>query len=267
MNRRTYLRFAAGSTTLALVPGTVPGSRAGLASTTDESGSRQGEAAVDLSVHEVEDGEHVTYLESEDVVEYAAVMSGDEVVKYRSTDWEDWAQQRCTESAATRAREYLDDELPVDVGGGITNRVDGESFAAFVSVVDEDEEWTLEDLASQTPATVAASYELGEQAYEMDVPIYVERRTETETMEGDMAGADGVHEGSDDGNGNNGSGTNGGDDPGQGETDEQDSDDEDDTADDTGDDGFGPGFGIGSAIAVLAGGWYVARRGSGGTDE
>lgn len=240
----------------------------------------QGESDVELTVHKEEDDEHVEYIEEDDEVEFVAVMSGDEPVRYETTAWERWGEMRTTRAAREKAAEYVDGELDVRVGGGITSRVEGQDIAAFVSVSAE-EDVTLDELVGVTPSTVEVTYELDGRTFEMDVPIYATLRSEVVSDFGwtidtnnatDLGGDD--DESEDDRSENNDSDDNGGgsdDDSDNGDNTDSDDNGDDNDSDngDDSDDGFGPGFGVGGALAAL-GGAYVLRRqrlGERGTDH
>jgi PGF-CTERM protein len=191
MKRRGFLSAAAGTAAgIALLQ---PVS----ASTAQTDAYRQGKAEVRLSVHHVEEKEHVTYFEDPEnvtegigdtpvekrhdedlaaeggVVRFAAGMSGDEVVYYMTRSFQQFGEMRCRYAAAEKAAAHVESALDRSVAHGSTSEARENTASAFVSVkVDENEGITLADLAAVTPRSVDATYEIDGQVYETTVPIY-----------------------------------------------------------------------------------------------
>lgn len=170
-------------------------------------GPVRGESDAEIEVREVEDDEDVEYVESNDAVRYVAgwryvdreeeeTDGADEQNETRedgpperepvfeTTPFERWGETQCLSAAGTAAAEHVNDELGTDeVGGGITATVEGEDRAAFVSVetvldrggnVVRESDVEFEELVAATPATVEATYVLGDREYELAAPVYAE---------------------------------------------------------------------------------------------
>lgn len=170
-------------------------------------GPVRGESDVEIEVREVEDDENVEYVASDDAVRYVAAWrhvdrektdgEGDRDDQngtddgpperepvFETTPFERWGETQCLSAAARAAVDHVNDELDTDeVGGGVTSTVEGEDRAAFVSVetvLDRDGEVVresdveFEELVAATPATVEATYVLGDREYELAAPVYAE---------------------------------------------------------------------------------------------
>ena len=185
MNRRSYLSAAAG--TVAGIALLQP-----ISAAPDQGDShRRGEAEVDLSVHHVEEKEHVSYFEDPEnvtkgvgdayleqkhdedlaeehgVVRFAAAMSGDEPVRYITRSFQWFGEMRCRYAAAGEAAAHVESRLDYSTGGGSSSRVeDGTSHAVVTVATEEGDDLSLEDVASVTPKSVTASYEIDGEAYE-----------------------------------------------------------------------------------------------------
>ena len=173
-------------------------------------GPVRGESDAEVEIREVEDDENVEYV-ADDAVRYVAAWRHvDQAEKTERTDeenreepngteedgpperepvfettpFERWGETQCLSAAARAAAERANDELGTDeVGGGITATTEGEDRAAFVSVetvLDRDGEVVresdveFEELVAATPATVEATYVLGDREYELAAPVYAE---------------------------------------------------------------------------------------------
>lgn len=157
-------------------------------------GPTRGASDDDIEVREVEDDENITYIEESNAVRYVAgwrhtnqteVEEGEPPERepvFETTPFERWGETQCLSAAAQAAAEHVDDELDIDeVSGGITSTVEGEGRTAIVSVeavLDRGGEVVhtptveFETLVAATPATVEATYVLGEQEYALSVPVY-----------------------------------------------------------------------------------------------
>lgn len=157
-------------------------------------GPTRGANDVDIEVREVERDENVTYVQEDNAVQYVAgwrhtnqteVEEGEPPERepvFETTPFERWGETQCLSAAAQAAAEHVNDELAVDeVSGGITSTVEGEDRAAFVSVeavldrgggVVRTPTVEFETLVTATPATVEATYVLGEQEYTLSAPVY-----------------------------------------------------------------------------------------------
>jgi hypothetical protein len=173
-------------------------------------GPVRGESDAEVEIREVEDDENVEYV-ADDAVRYVAAWRHvDQAEKTERTDEEDreepngteedgpperepvfettpferWGETQCLSAAARAAAERANDELGTDeVGGGITATTEGEDRAAFVSVetvlgrdgeVVRESDVEFEELVAATPATVEATYVLGDREYELAAPVYAE---------------------------------------------------------------------------------------------
>jgi len=191
MNRRSYLSAAAG--TVAGIALLQP-----ISAAPDQGDShRRGEAEVDLSVHHVEEKEHVSYFEDPEnvtegvgdayleqkhdedlaeehgVVRFAAAMSGDEPVRYITRSFQRFGEMRCRYAAAGEAAAHVESQLDYPTGGGSSSKVeDGTSHAVVTVTTEEGDDLSLEDVAGVTPKSVTASYKIDGEAYETEVPIY-----------------------------------------------------------------------------------------------
>lgn len=234
MKRRTYLRNAAATAVgVSVLHAGIGGAAADEA--TDE--YVQGEAAVELSVREREDDENISYIEEDDEVEFPAAMSGDEVAIYETSSWDTFASRRCISAASETGREYVDGQFDVFIGGGgVTSTVEGEELAASVHATEG--ELSLDELVAETPASVAATYELEDNSYEMDVPIYATINAELVAL-GETP-------------------------PDEESEDAGDSDTDGTVGEENGGviDAFGPGFGVLGSLASITGVYFLRRNGT-----
>lgn len=163
-------------------------------SSMDAQGPARGESNVEIEIQESEDDENVEYIEKNSSVRYVAgwrhtnqeeIEEGESPERepfFETTPFEQWGKTQCVSAAAHAAAEHVNDELDTDeVGGGITSGVEGEDTAAVVSVttildregkVVQKTDVEFEALVAATPATVEATYVLGEHEYELNVPVY-----------------------------------------------------------------------------------------------
>lgn len=159
-------------------------------------GPTRGESDVELVVQEIEDDEHVEYLEAEDAVRYVArwhhtnpeaVQEGafpEREPRFETTPFDRWGESQCISAAARAAAKHVNDDLAIDeVDGGITSLGSGEDRAAFVlieTILNRDGELvhepsvSFDTLVTATPATVEVTYHLGGLVYQMDAPVYAE---------------------------------------------------------------------------------------------
>lgn len=207
MERRTFLA-AIGTLPISFVGGCVADSLDGPAQTgpstntaVDDSsampkaqGPARGASSIDVEVREVESDENVEYIEESNAVRYVAgwrhtnqteIEEGEPPEReplFETTPFQHWGETQCLSVAAGAAAEHVNDELDTDeVSGGVTSTVEGEDRTAIVSVetvLDRDEKVVhspdvdFETLVAATPATVEATYVLGEHEYELGAPVY-----------------------------------------------------------------------------------------------
>lgn len=171
-------------------------------SNTESRGPDRGQSDVELDVHDTEDDEDVEYLPDEHEVRFvfayrsppreereAAREQGETPERepqYDTTPADRWGKQQCRSAAAKAAAAHVQDELDTEeVAGGVTSGITGDNEAVTVNTrthlgrecnVVSDTDVEYKELVAATPRTVAASYELDEFEYQMDVPVFARHR-------------------------------------------------------------------------------------------
>lgn len=165
-------------------------------------GADRGQSNVELDVHDTEDDEDVEYLPDKHEVRFVAAYrypsreeaenareqgeTPDREPQYDTTPADRWGKQQCRSAAAKAAAEHVQDELDTEeVSGAVTSGITDENEAVTVNTrthldreckVVSDTDVEYEELVAATPRTVAASYELDEFKYQLDVPVFASHR-------------------------------------------------------------------------------------------
>lgn len=161
-------------------------------------GPDRGQSDVELDVHDTEDDEDVEYLPDEHKVRFVAAYryssregaedareqgeTPEREPQYDTTPADRWGKQQCRSAAAKAAAAHVQAELDTEeIAGAVTSDITGDNEAVTVNTrtlvgqecnVVSETDVEYEELVPATPRTVAASYELDEFEYQMDVPVF-----------------------------------------------------------------------------------------------